>query len=80
LETGISSASYTAIDLTPGLTYVFTVASRNLEGYSFESEQLSVLAAQVPNTPMAPVTSINVNYVDVDIIWIAPFSQGSAIS
>jgi hypothetical protein len=70
LESAIISAQYTAVDLTPGVTYSFTVASRNIEGYSAESVSVEILAAQFPDTPSAPTTMINGDYVDIS--WTAP--------
>lgn len=77
LETEISATEYTAVNLTPGVTYSFTVSARNQEGYSAESTPVVILAAQVPDTPSAPTTTINGDYVD--ITWTAPFNAGSAI-
>lgn len=38
---------------------------------------MTVLAAQVPDVPAAPSTSVNGN--NVEISWTAPFAQGSPI-
>ena len=44
--------------LTTGLTYSFRVQARNSEGYSADSNIVSILAAQVPDAPAMPTTSI----------------------
>lgn len=72
LETEITDTMFTAINLTPGMTYSFTIAARNAEGYSLESSSVEILAAQVPDTPAAPITTINGDYVD--ITWVDPFN------
>jgi hypothetical protein len=40
LETGIITQYFTAIALTPGVTYKFKVQSRNAFGYSDYSEEV----------------------------------------
>lgn len=54
LQAGITVTSYTATTLTHGTTYKFKVQARNSVGYSAYSSEVSILAAQVPNTPLAP--------------------------
>ena len=71
LETSIAATTFVADTLTAGLTYRFTVAARNDQGYSAESEYIDILAAQVPDQPNAPTTSINSNLVDIG--WAEPF-------
>jgi hypothetical protein len=78
LETGISVTSYTATSLTPGVIYAFMVYARNTEGYSVASSEATILAAQEPDIPTAPTTTINGDYVD--IAWSEPFAEGSAIT
>lgn len=58
LATGVTSLTYTATGLTAGTTYAFKVYSRNSDGFSFGSSSVSILAAQVPDTPSAPTTTI----------------------
>lgn len=38
--------------LVPGVTYKFVVSSRNVIGFSNGSDELIVLAAQVPDEPL----------------------------
>jgi hypothetical protein len=78
LETSIAGLQYTAEQLTPGMTYRFTIAARNNQGYSPESAHVDILAAQQPDQPDAPLTAINGDYVD--ITWSLPFDQGSPIT
>lgn len=56
LATGLLTPEYTAINLTPGVTYEFKVQSRNSYDYSDYSEVLTMLMAFVPEEPDAPVT------------------------
>ena len=75
----------TVTGLTKGKTYVFRVEAQNSHGYSDFSSQLSVLAAQIPATPVAPKTSIsgttsNVNGSNVIVNWTAPDNGGSEIT
>ncbi len=78
LATGVTSLTYTATGLTAGTTYAFKVYSRNSDGFSFGSSSVSILAAQVPDTPSAPTTTIEGNFVK--IAWTAPFAEGSPIT
>ena len=59
LESNILSTSYTATSLVAGTTYQFRIQARNIHGYSLNSEVVSILAAQIPDTPTAPVTIFN---------------------
>jgi hypothetical protein len=70
LETGIQYTKYTALNLIPGTIYTFTISARNIQGYSFESNAVSILAAQEPDAPIAPTTTVNQYYVDIS--WIEP--------
>jgi hypothetical protein len=64
--------------LTPGITYTFKVQSKNSFGTSAYSSTKSVLAAQLPDTPIAPTTSISGSHVL--IAWALPFTGGSVIT
>ena len=76
---GITSTGYIATGLTPGVTYSFKVAAKNGYGVGDYSEPVAVLAAQRPDTPVAPTTTIYGNY-DVKISWPEPFTGGSPIT
>jgi hypothetical protein len=45
LDTGITTTSYTAIDLSQGQSYKFKVQARNAFGFSAFSNELVTLAA-----------------------------------
>lgn len=77
LESNIIGSSYTATGLSTGVTYHFKVQARNSYGFSDYSNEISVLAAQMPERPLAPNTTINGPLVDID--WHAPFDNGSPI-
>ena len=78
LESTVPSTSYTATNLTPGNTYIFKVQARNSVGLSAYSNEVSILAAQVPNQPLAPLTSITTD--GVIISWKSPYNGGSLIT
>lgn len=58
--------------------YSFKVEARNLMGYSFLSEIVSILAAQIPAQPQAPVTTFDSDNLIVS--WVAPDDGGSIIT
>jgi len=70
--------STVGITLISGRTYEFRVESRNLVGYSDYSLPIQVLAAQVPNKPDSPKTTISGNFVA--ITWTQPFDGASPIT
>jgi hypothetical protein len=51
--------NFTAKGLIPGTVYKFKVQARNEFGYSEYSNEVLVLAAQTPDAPSPPSTSIN---------------------
>ena len=61
-----------------GTQYNFKVQARNKYGFSLFSETLTILAAQKPSQPAAPITQIS--GANVLIKWSAPVSGGSAIT
>lgn len=58
-QSGLSTLSYTASSLTAGTIYSFRVEARNAYGFSEYSQEVSVLAASKPSTPIAPTTTID---------------------
>jgi len=64
--------------LTPGETYSFKVASRNIFDLGPQSNSVTILSAFKPERPVAPVTTIKNNTVVVT--WIAPFANGSPLT
>lgn len=47
-------------------------------GYSLLSDSLAILSAEVPEAPVAPVTTISTNTVVLN--WVAPDDNGSPIT
>jgi hypothetical protein len=73
----ILTATYTITGLTTGSEYKIRVQSRNEFGLSDYSNEIKVLAAQIPDAPAAPSTAVQDSSVLVD--WSAPNEQGSPI-
>jgi hypothetical protein len=74
----VTTTSYTtSVVLATGEYYKFTVESRNAVGYSFVSNQVTVMAARIPDAPLLPITTINNSKVDIS--WTAPYNGGSPI-
>ncbi len=70
--------SYTATGLTAGLIYQFKLEALNGFGYSDFSSSISILCATVPDSPVAPRTSVVENNVIFD--WDAPNSNGTPLT
>jgi len=77
LASNLVNPSFTAIDLTSGITYQFKVESRNSYGYSAYSDSITLLCAFKPDAP-ASVTTTNSDD-QVTIQWSAPVINGSPI-
>jgi len=52
--------------LTPGIVYRLRVQARNLVGYSDYSAFANILAAEEPDAPEAPTTTISGSNVIID--------------
>lgn len=78
LASAVTTQSYSVTQVTPGKTYVFKVQSRNAFGPSLFSDSVAILAAQTPDPPIAPVTSVS--GTNILITWTAPFDNGSPIT
>ena len=78
LEETLTATEYTVTGLTQGTTYQFKVEVRNLYGYSEFSNTVTILAAQVPAQPEAPLTTWSPD--DVVITWTEPDNGGSPIT
>jgi hypothetical protein len=78
LASAIANTHYTAIGLTAGTTYVFTVESRNSYGYSVVSEEITMLCAFIPEPPLTVATSNLGDQIVLD--WIEPVTNGSPIT
>jgi hypothetical protein len=79
LATQITEREYTAVNLYSGSTYAFKVKARNSVGFGAFSDPVSILAAQIPDIPNAPATSILDDWTVV-IDWVAPYNGGSEIT
>ena len=55
---GILDTSYTVTGLSTGVTYKFKVLARNSYDVSIYSNEVVELAEQIPNKPLAPLTTI----------------------
>ena len=73
-----SKAYTTVVPLTAGRTYTFKVEARNNVGYSISSTGLAVLAAQIPDTPVAPTTAVSSS--NVVISWTLPGDGSTPIT
>ena len=78
LETSVIGQAYTAVSLTSGQSYKFKVQARNSVGYSEFSNEITVLAAQIPNTPNAPTTTFLTTSVQIE--WTTPVFSGSPVT
>lgn len=78
LQSDILVTQFTATGLKAGLTYKFKVQSQNDYGFSDYSNEVSILAAQKPSAPPAPVTSIS--GLNVKIQWGQSSDNGSPIT
>lgn len=58
IDSNVLTEYYTMEALTPGVTYSIKVAARNIYGYGVQSEAISILAAQEPFQPIAPVSTL----------------------
>jgi hypothetical protein len=57
------------------------VEARNLYGYSaLYSNEVTILAAQIPDTPLAPTTSFDAAADTVTVVWLSPDNGGSPIT
>jgi len=66
------------IGLEVGKTYRFKISARNDLGSSDYSSPISILAAQQPDKPATPTTTVS--DANVVITWTAPPSGGSDIT
>lgn len=74
----VTTTSYTLLSLTPGNTYKIKIQARNSVGYSSFSNEVSILASQVPSQPAAPQTTVSSS--SVIVTWVAPYNGGSPIT
>lgn len=77
LIANVQATEFTANPLTTGVWYSFKVQARNSEGYGDFSNIITVLAAQEPDKPDAPITVWTRDFVTVQ--WVEPVINGAAI-
>jgi len=77
LAAEVYTTSYTMTLATQGTSYRFKVEAKNSVGFSLYSNEITVLAAQAPNQPVAPTTSIVGQ--SVQISWTSPNNRGATI-
>jgi hypothetical protein len=78
LASEITETSYTATQLTQGETYKFKVEARNTFGYSLLSEEVEILCAMAPDSPLTPTTTNALDQVVFD--WETPDNNGLPIT
>jgi hypothetical protein len=79
IDSGIVPNTYTtALSLVEGTIYSFKVQARNSVGLGELSQAVAILAAQIPDKPLAPTTSINGD--NVSVTWELPSIRGSPIT
>ena len=78
IASGITASSYLVTGLSVGSLYSFKIQARNIFGFSSFSDIVQILAAQIPDKPLAPTTTFD--RTTVKITWAAPFEQGSPIT
>lgn len=73
--------SITVTGLTSGTTYTFVIEARNVIDYSVYSDEISILAAQIPDPPTDLVDVPTITLRDrIGTAWVAPvFDGGSPI-
>lgn len=79
LDSGILDGYYTTIEtLLPGENYKFKVQARNAVGFGAFSDEVTIRAARIPDSPSTVVTVIDVD--SVVISWTPEYDGGSAIT
>lgn len=79
LASNIVEKEYTATDLYTATIYRFKVKARNSVGLSELSEEIAILAAQIPDMTNPPTTTISGRW-NVVIDWDAPYNGGTPIT
>ncbi len=79
LASGIVGTSYTATQLTAGLTFKFKIQARNVIGLSVMSTEVSILCARIPDAPTSLANNSAVsNDVQIGLAWANGMSNGGA--
>jgi len=63
--TSVTVLNYNLTGVTSGSTYRFMIRARNSYGYSIESNEVIILAAQIPSQPSAPITTFRPDNVTI---------------
>jgi hypothetical protein len=79
LASSLTEREYTSVGLYSGTTYSFKVKALNSVGYSDLSDQISILAAQIPDIPDSPTTTISDSW-NIVIDWTAPYNGGTPVT
>jgi hypothetical protein len=77
LASDVTDLFYTLTSIVTGTNYKFKVQARSEYGYSLETEELTVLAAEGPEKPDVPSTAVS--GANVVFSWTAPADNGSPI-
>lgn len=81
LVNSVTETSYTTTALlTKGRSYTFKVQARNSVGFGVFCAEITILAAQIPDQPLAPTTAVLSNGLDLAVNWMAPDDGGSPIT
>ena len=74
-----TSTTYIKSGLVAGTSYDFIYRAKNIYGWSSFSNSISIIAATIPATPLAPTLTLS-NGKDVLVSWTAPDNGGNAIT
>ena len=79
MATGISTLDFKVIGLSADVVYKFRVQAQNAIGYSLDSNEVSIRASAVPDTPVAPTTTQSGDS-NLVISWGEPGNGGSDVT
>ena len=65
-------------DVTAGVSYKVTVRAHNAHGWGPESDYMTIVAAEGPETPSPPETLIHNHFVRIQ--WTAPYQNSAPIN
>ena len=64
--------------VTAGVSYSFTVRAHNAHGWGIESEPAIIVAAQSPEKPTPPTSTVHNHFVKVS--WVPPYENSAPIN
>lgn len=81
VESGVTTQYYLKTDLTPGTTYAFKVQARNAVGFSLDSQEVSILAAKIPEAPINLANNVAITTAyQIGLTWDqGVYNGGSAV-